>query len=608
MVRHNTYRLVAACLLALLSAFGPVPGVPAGPDSTGPKVILFLWDGTQRNHLLELYNSGQLPNLQALVNDGGLLRTDLVINTETCQPGSGDGYHTQTGPGNSAIITGYGYPDQGNPNNDHPGPIPDGYTFYERLKASVPMVKTGIISGKHQTFWPTLPLSNAADVILYWYQGEGTQDTLTDQAITFLTRHGEASFFLYLHYGQPDGRGHAYGENSVEYSQAIVDDDVELGRVLSQLTSLGIRPQTRILVTTDHGFVEDGNVHDLCIADDLDLWIAADSAVLISKSGVDAYQTSLAPTLFDIFGLDKNVSPRFPSQSLYDDGKPLVPALQPIENSDGDGSYLVEWSQAQGADGYTLQESSTPDFPAPTTRYEGPDLGYQVSGQPNGTWYYRVRASNAAGDSPWSKVESAGVLFGEPFLLPINNPDGEDNYLVDWSEVSGAITYTLQEDADPAFTLPAVVYSGADSQHQVTGQGIGTWYYRVRASYAGGDSAWSNTESVVVNGTLHLNALMVSWKSAPRPGTYKVVAAVRVHDQFHARVPAVTVHGDWTQPDGTLLPREVLTNGLGQAKLLLTSTQYGLFQLCATDLFKAGYIYEPGGNETPDCQAIVVGP
>jgi len=490
--------VVLVVLLSRLTLVGPVSTAPDQPAAENVRVILLLWDGTQRNHFLDLYNSGHLPNLQALVEDGGLLRTDLVIHTETCEAGSGDGYRTQTGPANAAIITGYGYPEQGNQDNGHPQPIPDEYTFYERLKATGSNAKTGIISSKHQDFWPTLPLANAPEAILYWFQGASPQDRLTDQAIVFLTQYAAAPFFLYLHYAQPDALGHAFGENSAEYGQAIVADDLELGRLVSQLTDLGIREQTRIVVTTDHGFEEDGFDHFDCIADDLDLWIAADRAVLIGKTGVDAYQTSIGPTLFDIFGMDKNVSPPFPSQSLFDDGKPPVPVLQPIENPDGDGSYLVQWSQVPDAETYSLQESGTPDFAEPITRYAGPDLQVQVTDQPAGTWYYRVRASNSVGDSPWSAAQSTIVLPTPPELFPIDNPDADGDYLVDWSEVTSALTYTLEEDSTSGFPLPVVRYSGPDSQLLATGQPTGTWYYRVRASAAPGFGPWSNTESVQV--------------------------------------------------------------------------------------------------------------
>jgi hypothetical protein len=398
-----------ASLLLVLMALTPITAQPANSPPDETRVILFLWDGTQRSHFLELYDTGLLPNLRVLVENGGLLRTDLAIHSETCLPGSGDGYLTQTGPANSAILTGYGYPDQGNQSNVDPHPIPEGYTFYERLQAANADTQTGVVCGKAEEYWPTIPLANAAPTVSYWFQGEAPPETLTEYADDFLTQYAGSSFFLYVHYAEPDTAGHAFGENSPEYTQALVADDRELGQVMSYLSQLGIRDLTRVLVTTDHGFLEGGHNHNVCNDDDRNVWIAADQAVLISKLGIDTYQTSLTPTLFDIFGLDKNVEPRFPAQSLYDDGKPPIPVLQPIDNPEREGTYWIEWSAVPEADMYTVDESGSPDFAGAVSLYFGPDLGYEVANRPFGRWYYRVLAFNGAGGSPWSDTESTEV-------------------------------------------------------------------------------------------------------------------------------------------------------------------------------------------------------
>jgi len=85
-----------------------------------------------------------------------------------------------------------------------------------------------------------------------------------------------------------------------------------------------------------------------------------------------------------------------------------------------------------------------------------------------------------------------------PTLYAISNPEGDGNYIVDWSDVSGASTYTLQEDDSAGFSSPVVRYSGGDSRYVVSGQPAGTWHYRVRASNVAGDSDWSNAASVTV--------------------------------------------------------------------------------------------------------------
>ena len=176
----------------------------------------------------------------------------------------------------------------------------------------------------------------------------------------------------------------------------------------------------------------------------------------------------------------------------------VAPTLANIDNADKDGDYLVEWGTVSGATGYELQEDDNPGFTSPTVRYSGSGNQYYVRGQSTGLWYYRVRARNAGGNSLWSNTESVTVIPPAPVLFPISNPDGNGNYLVDWSDVIGATGYELQEDDNPAFSSPTERYSGADSQYQVSGQAGGIWYYRVRASSPAGDGLWSNVEWAAV--------------------------------------------------------------------------------------------------------------
>jgi uncharacterized protein YegP (UPF0339 family) len=178
--------------------------------------------------------------------------------------------------------------------------------------------------------------------------------------------------------------------------------------------------------------------------------------------------------------------------------RPEAPTLYPIANVDGDGTYLVDWSDAIGANAYELQEDDNSAFTSPTLRYTGANSQYQISGQQGGTWYYRVRASNAGGNSPWSNTQSVGVVPAAPMLLSIGNPDGDGNYLVDWNDVTGAFSYRLEEDDNSAFASPIVRYEGDSSQYTVSGQQPGLWYYRVRASNATGNSLWSNIQAASV--------------------------------------------------------------------------------------------------------------
>ncbi len=201
---------------------------------------------------------------------------------------------------------------------------------------------------------------------------------------------------------------------------------------------------------------------------------------------------------------------------------PGAPVLLPIDNLEGDGDYLVDWNTVFGADSYRLEEADDPGFISPTLRYEGGATELQVNGQAGGTWYYRVLASNPGGDSPWSSSEAVSVIPAAPVLLPISNPGGNSEYLVDWNESIGADNYLLQEDDDPGFATPVERYEGPASQYQVTGQADGTWYYRVLASNPGGSGPWSNTENVSVNTTPLARNIFMPLVSYTKPEPYGV--------------------------------------------------------------------------------------
>ena len=86
-----------------------------------------------------------------------------------------------------------------------------------------------------------------------------------------------------------------------------------------------------------------------------------------------------------------------------------------------------------------------------------------------------------------------------PVLDAIAYSDGDGKYTVSWSTVERASSYTLEENGDASFSSPRVAYSGTEPSETISGKGLGTYYYRVRASGGLGSSDWSNTESVDVN-------------------------------------------------------------------------------------------------------------
>lgn len=89
---------------------------------------------------------------------------------------------------------------------------------------------------------------------------------------------------------------------------------------------------------------------------------------------------------------------------------PATPVLNAIDNSDYDGNYTVSWQPASGAETYTLQEATNPGFTGAATVYTGSDTSWSATNKPVGTYYYRVRATNCAGNSGWSTTQQTRVL------------------------------------------------------------------------------------------------------------------------------------------------------------------------------------------------------
>lgn len=74
------------------------------------------------------------------------------------------------------------------------------------------------------------------------------------------------------------------------------------------------------------------------------------------------------------------------------------------------GYFGLSWGPAGEAGGaparFELQEAPDPAFAAPHTLYAGPDRATALSGRPDGTYYYRVRADGGA----WSPVVAVEVM------------------------------------------------------------------------------------------------------------------------------------------------------------------------------------------------------
>ncbi|MFM2207641.1 MAG: hypothetical protein RL213_1616 [Bacteroidota bacterium] len=128
-----------------------------------------------------------------------------------------------------------------------------------------------------------------------------------------------------------------------------------------------------------------------------------------------------------------------------------------------------------------------------------------------------------------------------------------------------------------------------------------TYYYRVNAFNAGGNSTFSNvasatTQSGGTGGTvLYVNSITVTRASAGA-GKYKGVATVRIVNGLGAAVPGATVTGLFTGPTSSTVSGT--TDANGQVVLNSISIKNPAVQWCyeVTNVTIAGYTYSSSSN------------
>jgi hypothetical protein len=266
-------------------------------------VIVIGWDGTQRNHLLELLGRGALPNLQALIESGRMV--NMTVSD----------HRTDTKSGWTQILTGYRWYRTGVYSNViwfHS--IPAGYTIPERVESLFGRdnVKTGFITGKmeemeiqdgtssaengtytHEAIYDNLP--HALDFVNV---GDRQASAVGPLALQFIQNSSNSHFFAFVHFSDPDEAGHNQnggGENSVLYENAIIRCDYWLGQIFSKLNALNLTEKTLLYVTADHGFDEGAYTH----------YRSPDIFLVTNDKGVsrNGDQVDFAPTVYYGLGM-----------------------------------------------------------------------------------------------------------------------------------------------------------------------------------------------------------------------------------------------------------------------------------------------------------------
>lgn len=324
---------------------------PATPPAER-NAILISWDGAQRDHVKECLSRGELPNLAALIKEGAMVDIDVI------------GHQTDTKAGHAQMLTGYDPDVTGVYSNSKYRPIPVGYTIFERLNQQFGKdnIATIMLTGKSHHIGSLGPgevapkpkarakrqaqntvaedeetaklkprqraAAQAQKVAQTNKEGEPwykvkANFTVWDgdvarpatqvgpKCLEYIDKYGKGRFFAFFHFSDPDHKGHAHGENSKEYNDALIECDRWLGKIVDKLKASGLYDKTMIFVTSDHGFDEGKTSHK-----NAPYVFLATNNPRVKKSGD---QRDIVPTILVEMGADlSKITPKLPGKVLVE--------------------------------------------------------------------------------------------------------------------------------------------------------------------------------------------------------------------------------------------------------------------------------------------------
>jgi arylsulfatase A-like enzyme len=205
----------------------PVPSLT--PMRIARRVLILSIDGLRPDAI----SLAPMPNLQALMQSGAYSLTAQTI------------FPSVTLPAHASMLTGLCPAKHGVDWNDY---LPKkGYAKGTGLfdLAHAAGLQTVMFVGKEKLRQITAP----ANTDIFRFIND--RDTVIAQRITeeFPVDFG----LMFVHFATPDDMGHVYGWMSPQYISVVQHSDIALGMLLKDLDDHGLRQETLIIVTADHG-------------------------------------------------------------------------------------------------------------------------------------------------------------------------------------------------------------------------------------------------------------------------------------------------------------------------------------------------------------------
>jgi len=166
----------------------------------------------------------------------------------------------------------------------------------------------------------------------------------------------------------------------------------------------------------------------------------------------------------------------------------------------GDTQIALSWTASSGATSYSVYRGTTAGGESTTAIATGiTATSYTNTGLTNGTaYYYKVTAVNSCGTSGYSNEASATPASGVPSApTGLTATAGDTQIALSWTASSGATSYSVYRGITAGGESTTAIASGiTTTSYTNTGLTNGTtYYYKVKATNAGGTSGYSNEAS-----------------------------------------------------------------------------------------------------------------
>ena len=234
-------------------------------------------------------------------------------------------------------------------------------------------------------------------------------------------------------------------------------------------------------------------------------WTTYTGKVSISKEGETIFS-------FKSTDLAGNIEVSESKTIKIDTIRPEIPLL----DNPADGSTInintptLQWHVVSDALFYDIILSDTPNL-MNTVMYTSTTNPFLTTIElPDGVYYWRVAASDAAGSSLGSEIWSFTIDTIPPTTPTLLSPSmdsviNDDTVIFQWTDIAAAVEYGIQVDINPDFSSPIIDTTLTNIRYSVSGLYDGDYYWRVNAKDdAGNWCSWSSFNMFTVDAILSI--------------------------------------------------------------------------------------------------------